>query len=131
MTHFYKIKYVLFFPFLFSCNLQKDLVGNYENKFSIPFYEKPIFTIRGIDTLRFQYNIKLSNDSTYLVYNCLCKSEGIFQVKNDSLILINKSEKKDSTPICFEKNIYRIKNGGKKIIKRNGNIIERLYKQKN
>ena len=130
MRRIYKIKYLCFFILIISCNSQKDLAGNFENKFSVPFYEKPFFTINGINTLIFQYNFELHQDSTYNVYNCLCKSEGKFEVRNDSLILLNKSQRTDSIPICFEKYEYRIKNGGNKIIRRDEKQIERLYKIK-
>lgn len=130
MRRIYKIKYLYFFILIISCNSQKDLAGNFENKFSVPFYEKPILFIRGIDSIKLNYNFELHQDSTYKVYNCLCKSEGKFEVRNDSLILLNQYKRTDSIPICFERYSYRIKNGGKKIIRRKGIFIERLYKQK-
>lgn len=126
-----KIKYVLLFLIILSCSSQKEIVGRYENRYSVSIFEKPIFKIRGINTLKYQYNFEFSKDSTYKVYNCLCISEGKFEIRNDSLILINQINKTDSTLICFEKNSYRIKNSGRKLIRRDGSEIERLYRQKN
>lgn len=126
-----KIKYVLLFLIILSCSSQKEIVGKYENKYSVSIFEKPVFKIRGINTLKYQYNFEFLKGSKYKVYNCLCISEGKFEIKNDSLILINQINKTDSMPICFEKNSYRIKNSGRKLIRRNGSEIERLYRQKN
>lgn len=126
----HRTKYFIILVFsLFSCTPQIELLGNYENKLSIPLYEKPIFFVRGIDTLEFHYNYKFYRDSTYTVYNCQCQSNGYFKIKNDSIFLFNQSVRNDSIPNCFENNSYQIKNQGKKLFRRKGNVVERLYKQ--
>lgn len=126
-------KVIYFIIILFAsiaCTPQLQLEGRYENRYEIPLIEQPIFKLRGLNTLVYQFNIEIKSDSTYLVYNCLCNSSGQVLIKNDSLFLINQTQKteKDSIETCFDEYAYKIKQNGKKLIRRDKNTIERLYK---
>ncbi len=114
-----------------SCNSQKEVIGRYENKFSVSSIERPFFHLRGLTTLKFQYNLEFYEDSTYKVDNCICESSGNYLVRNDSLILVNTYKStNDSIEICFDSFSYRIKNNGKTLVRREGKQIERLHKVK-
>lgn len=115
---------------LSSCVSRKEISGNYENRFYISKVESPFFLLRGLNSLEFKYNIEFKKDSTYLVFNCLCNSEGKFSIKNDSIFLLNQTEQQDSVEPCFDSYSYKIRNNGKKLTRRNGNTLERLHKVK-
>jgi len=115
---------------LSSCISQKEVSGKYENNFYVSRVERPFFLLRGLNTLEFKYNIEFK-DYTYLVYNCLCNSQGRYFIKNDSVFLFNeKIAQQDSVKPCFDTYSYKIRNNGKMLTRRNDNKLERLHKLK-